>query len=246
MKERKYDIKKFLKENYKLIIPIALMIVLFLSFFVYYMVQKNNHYQVDTEEKVYQYFYDQKYEYKAIVSKNRKDVIVDLRPQDITINKDSTPIYYQDKEQVVFATDMSVVMPTLGCSEYLAKGYSYITFQDGIYKMTANRYHGKLNHYFLYDGGDLYFFIEEVTLKVGNEEIHLSPFSYVIARYNSYIAYYDRKNDMYRTIQTSEGDSVVENDYYTIYVSKDSIAYSGNDILLTSEIEHLNTIDQKG
>lgn len=32
---------------------------------------------------------------------------------------------------------------------------------------------------FLYDGKDLYFFLDEVTLIVGDKEIILSPMSYV-------------------------------------------------------------------
>ncbi len=246
MKEKKNSIKDFFKENYKLIIPIALMIVLFIAFLVYYKVSRDSNYRLDTEEMVYQYFYDNKYEYKAIISQNKKKVIMDVIPQDITINKDSTPIYYQEKDEVIFATDMSIIMPTLGCSEYLAKGYSYITFKDGIYNLTTDHYQGKLNHYFFYDGGDLFFFIEDTTLTVEGEEISLSPFSYVIARYNSYIAYYDKESDTYKTIKTTDSDSKIENEYYTIYVSKDSIDYYGNDILLTSGIQNLNTIDKKG
>ena len=89
---------------------------------------------------------------------------------------------------------MSVVMPTLNCQEYLSPGYSYITHKKGIYTLTTTKYNNRLNHYFFYDGNDLYFFIEPTTLKVNNEEIQLSSFSYVIANNkNNYISYYDKK-----------------------------------------------------
>ncbi len=245
MKDKKINIKDFMKENYKLIIPISLMIVLFIAFIIYYKVSVNTDYHVDTEEKVYQYFYDKKYEYTSIISKDRKNVIVDVKPQDIKITLDSTPIFYQKENIVVFPKDMSVVMPTLNCAEYLSPGYSYISYQDGVYNLTTTRYNKKLNHYFLYDGGDLYFFIEPVTLTVGNEKITLSSFSYVIAKYNKYISYYDRKNDTFKTIQTTEDTSKVENDYYTINISTDSIDYHGTNVLLTSNIKELNSIDKK-
>ncbi len=246
MKGKKIDFKQFLKENYKLIIPVALMIVLFVAFLIYYQVSVRNQYHVDTKEKVYQYFYDKKYEYEAVVSKNRKDVIVDFVPEDIKVQLDSTPIYYQKKDIVILPHDMSVVMPTLNCSEYLSKGYSYINLKDGIYRLTTDRYQDKLNHYFLYDGSDLYFFIEKVTLKVNGEEISLSPFSYVIAKYHNYLTYYDKKTDTIRTITGVDGESRLENEYYTIYVEKDTVDYYGTDVLLTSGIENLNTIDKKG
>ncbi|MCI6266369.1 MAG: hypothetical protein MR598_05950 [Erysipelotrichaceae bacterium] len=245
MKEKVDNIKKFLKENYKLIIPITLMIVLFIAFLIYYKVSISNNYHIDTEEKVYQYFYDKKYEYTATISKNKKGVIIDFKPQEIKVNLDSTPIYYQKKNIVILPKDMSVVMPTLSCAEYLTTGYSYITYQDGIYNLTTNRYHKKLNHYFLYDGSDLYFFIEPVTLTINEEQIQLTPFSYVIAKYNKYISYYDRKTDTFKTITTTENNAKIENEYYTVYISKDTIDYQGTNIILTSDIKNLNTIDKK-
>ena len=159
MINKDFDLLKWLKENYKLIIPIALMVVIFIAFLVYYNLSVNSNYQEDTEEKVYQYFHNEKYKYTSIISKNRKDVIVDFKPQNIKVNLDSTPIYYQKESIVIFPKDMSVVMPTLSCAEYLSPSYSYITYKDSVYNLTTNKYNKKLNHYFLYDGLDLYFFI---------------------------------------------------------------------------------------
>ena len=239
-------IKRFLQENYKLIIPIVFMIVLFIAFLIYYKVSVSSNYRVDKEEKVFQYFYDKKYEYSATVSKNRKDVIVDFKPIGVTVSLDSTPIYLSDGKEVIFPSDMSVVMPTMSCAEYLSKGYSYITFKDNVYMLTTNRYHKKLNHYFLYDGLDMYFFIEDVTLKVNGEEIKLSPYSYIISKYNSYLSYYDKESDTYKTLTVGNSGIQVSNDYYTIIVDKDVIDYNGTNVILTSNISKLNTIDKKG
>lgn len=246
MKKNKIDnIKNIIKENYKLIIPIVLMIVLFIAFLIYYNVLIRNNYTKDETIKVYQYFYEKKYEYELTVSKNRKDVIVDIKPQDIKVNYDSTPIYYQGKDIIILPKDMSIIMPTLSCAEYLSLGYSYITYENGIYNLTTKNYNKKLNHYFLYDGKDLYFFIEPVTLTVNNEKIELSSLSYVIAKYNNSITYYDKKTDTFKIIETTDDNSTIENDYYSINISKDSLNYQGTNIILTSAIENLNTIDKK-
>ena len=105
--------EKWVQDNYKLIIPISLIVVVFISFLVYYKLMISNNYHIDIEENVYQYFYNKKYEYTAVVSKNRKDVVVDYKPKNINVNIDSTPIYYQKGNVVLFPSDMSVVMPTL-------------------------------------------------------------------------------------------------------------------------------------
>lgn len=246
MKNNKIDnLKKIIKENYKLIIPIALMLVLFAAFLIYYKVMVSNNYTKDETIKVYQYFYEKKYEYDLTISKNRKDVIVDILPQNIEVNYDSTPIYYQDKDIIILPKDMSVVMPTLNCAEYLSKGYSYITYENKLYNLTTDKYSNKLNHYFLYDGSDLYFFIEPVTLTIDDQKIELSPLSYVIAKYNKSISYYDKKTDTFKTIETTSDTTLIENNYYSINISKDIINYQGTNIILTSNIENLITIDQK-
>ena len=243
------EIKKYFQENYKIFIPIGFMIILFIAFLIYYKVSISNNYKVDSDVEVFQYLgNDKKYTYDAIVSKNRKDVIVDFKPVDVKISLDSTPIYINDKNKntVIFYKDMSVVMPTMSCAEYLAKGYSYITFEKNVYNMTTDRYHGKLNHYFLYDGKDLYFFIEKVTLKVNNDSVELSPYSYVIARYNNYISYYDKASDTYKTIDVGNSGITVENEFYKIVVDKDIIDYNGENVILASDFSNLITIDKKG
>lgn len=246
MKKIRIDkINQIIKENYKIIIPITLILVIFIAFLIYYKVSISSDYRIDKEEKVYQYFYDKKYEYNSIISKNRKAVIVDFKPQEINVNLDSTPVYYKNKDIVILPKDMSVVMPTLSCAEYLAKGYSYITYKNGTYNLTTERYDKKLNHYFLYDGLDLYFFIEPVTLTVDQSEIQLTPLSYVIAKYGKYISYYDKKTDTFKTIETTDNNIKIKNEYYSIYVSRDMIDYQGTNIILTSSIENLNTIDKK-
>ena len=246
MKKEKIDnIKIFFKENYKLIIPITLMIVLFVSFLIYYKVMISDNYREEEIKEVYQYFYDTKYEYDLTISKNRKKEIVDIKSNNIDINFDSTPIYYKDKDIVILPQNMSIVMPTLSCAEYLSKQYSYITYENNIYTLTTNKYNNKLNHYFLYDGNDLYFFIEPVTLTINNEKIELSPFSYIIAIYNNYISYYDKKTDTFKTITITSDNSTVENNYYSINISTDTLNYQGTNVILTSDIEKLMTIDEK-
>lgn len=44
---------------------------------------------------------------------------------------------------------------------------------------------------FLYDGNNTYVALSHCTLKIGDEEIELTPLSYIISTYDSWIAYYD-------------------------------------------------------
>ena len=236
----------YIKENYKIIIPLSLILVLFIAASVYYKVRIYDTYKKDTNDKFYQWFYNRKYEYTGTVSTNRKNEIVDFTTKDYDISFDSTPVYYQKKKIVVFTTNMSVVMPTLNCSEYLSPKYSYLTTsKNNNHTLTTKKYNSKLGHYFLYDGKDLYFFLDEVKLKIDNQEITLSPLSYVIAENNKYVTYYDKKTDTFKTIETTSNSTTAENDYYKIYVSTDNIDYYGTNVILTSKITELNPISMK-
>lgn len=245
-KNKTSNIIKIIKDNYKIFIPIAFMIVLFASFFFYYKFSLENKFKVDKEEELYQYFDGEKYEYKGIISENRKKEIVDFKEKNIKINQDGTPIYYKNKKTVIFPHDMSIVMPTLSCAEYLTKKYSYIKNNSKDYKLITEGYNNNLGHYFLYDGNDIYFFIDEVKLTVNKEEIKLSPLSYVIATYRDKISYYDKETDTFKTIEIDNDDSTVSSDYYKIYISRDIVDYFGTNVILTNQIKLLSTIDKKG
>ena len=79
----------WLQENYKLIIPISLLVVIFISFLVYYKIMISNNYHVDKDVSVYQYFNNQKYNYVAVVSKNKKGVVERLTLRSTIISDDN-------------------------------------------------------------------------------------------------------------------------------------------------------------
>ncbi len=234
----------FIREYYKIMLPIIFMLVIFISFITYYEISVHNNYTYDTKEDVYQYFYDQKYEYQLIVSKNKKDVIKKIEPSGIKIDMDSTPVYSIKEDRVILPSDMVVVMPTLSCAEYLAKGISYITFDKGVYTLVSDKYHNRLNHYFFYDGNDMYFFIESVTLHINNDTVKLSPYSYIVAHYNKSLSYYDKASDTYKTLEIGNHNIYIENDYYKVLVDRDIIDYQGTNVILSSDFTGLNTIDK--
>ena len=54
-----------------------------------------------------------------------------------------------------------------------------------------------------------------------------------------------KKMTSQKTIETLNTDSVVETEYYKIYISIDQIDYYGEDVILTSKIDELNPIKMK-
>ena len=238
-------VNKYIKDNYKLIIPLLLMLLLFIVFFVYYQVSSKD-ILTDSTDSFYQYFSDSKTNYDAVVTTNKRDEVVGFKSKNNTIDVSGSPIYYKNHDKVIFPMDMSVVMPTLSCAEYLSKGFSVVSYKDNTFNLITEKYNKRLNHYFFYDSKDLYFFIENVKLGFNDSEVNLSPFSYVVYNNrNKVLVYYDKVNDKYEEFSGVNGDVVVSSEYYNIHLEGDYIDYHGSDVLLTSGIENLNTIDMK-
>lgn len=235
--------KKFILENYKLLIPVMLLLIVFLAFIIYYFVSKNFTFSEVTTKSYYQYLGGEKITYDVEVTKNAKGVITKLNPVGRSVEYDSTPLYDSNKDIVIFPKDMSVVVPLINCAEYLTKANSYIKYENKRYSLITDKYNQFLSHYFFYDGHDLYFFIEDVTLVVDKKEIELSPFSYVVVS-NNEIIYYDKVSDTMKILDKNSSDVYVKNDYYTVYVGADYIDYYDQRVILTEDVSYLSTIDE--
>jgi len=243
MKVKLNKLKKLIVDNYKLAIPIILILVVFLSFIIYYFISRTFAFSKKEVDSYYQYFSGERIEYEVEVVKNRREVITSMNPVDRYVEYDSTPLYQVDKNVVIFPQEMSVILPLMNCSEYFLPVNSYVKLENKRYSLITKDFNDYLGHYFFYDGEDLYFFIENVDLVVNDKKIELTPFSYVIAD-NKEISYYDKKSGTFETISANDYDTYVSSEYYKVYVSGDYMNYYDERVVLTSDIEVLSDISE--
>ena len=235
--------KEFIKNKYNILIPVFLLVVLLIAILLYSKEYKSNRYAYVSEVEVYQYFSGIKMEYVANISRNKKSVILEYENKDSVVSLDSTPVYIKDKENVVFPKEMSIVFP-LKDEQYQVNALSEIYKENGLYYLNIRNLNEAYDHMFFYDGGNLYFFVENVTLVVGNKNIELSPLSYVNASYGNFVEYYDYENDVYGMIDISDRDEVnVKNEFMTINVVLDEVVYKEGFTLLTNDFSFLTKIN---
>lgn len=216
--------KEFIKKRYNILIPAALLLVILIALLLYGREYKINRYVKETDTKVYQYFSGIKMEYELGIGRNRKEVILNLAPKDFTINLDSTPIYIEDKESVIFPKEMSMVFP-LSNKEYKVDALSEVYKKNNLYYLNIKNINDSYNHFFLYDGKDLYFFIDEVTIEVGDTKITLSPLSYLSCNYGNLLEYYNKEDDTYGKIDLTNETVTVSTDYFNLDVTVDEVIY---------------------
>lgn len=244
MREKIRNLIVIIKDNSKIIVPsiviIMLLIVLFITLYFY----KYNHYRNDEELDFYHYVTASKEEFKATISRNRRSEVVGFDTgKDMVI--DSYPIYSKDNKLVVFPSKMNIVYATNELKQYKSLEYSYLSYRVNDYMLIDQDFQDCIKHSFLYDGNNLYFFLDSVNITIGNDKIELSPLSFVVANPNNNINYYDKDSDTYKSIDTKDSDIMISNDYYKINVMEDKLDYYGNNVLLINDLDYLKHIGKE-
>lgn len=196
------SIIKFFKRRYKILIPVMVALVLLVSLFFLYRRYEYDNTRNKKEIPVYQYFAGIRNEYTAIVTYNLKDSIVDVEPKDLKVELDSEPIYYMDKSKVIFPSEMNIAFPLLNGSQYKLHKYATYYKDNDVHFIKNNTTLGEYKFFFLYDGDDLFFFPDSVTLMIDNKEyIELGPMSYVSVVGGLTLIYYDTNTDKGEAIE---------------------------------------------
>lgn len=225
----------FIKDKYKIFIPIVVVIVLLIVVGYFYKEYNYNNYKNKKDVGVYQYFGGLRHDYTAVFTYNIKDVIVDIRGKDEKIEYDSTPIYLPDEDKVIFPNAMSVVFPLREGSQYKIYKYSIYEYagDDNIHYLTSGEYKNKYTYFFLFDGNDTYFFPYETSLKIGGTVYKkLSPMSYVSLVGGVTLIYYDKGSDTSEVIEVDNKKVEVFNDNLDLNISEKYFNSFSNKVLL--------------
>ena len=234
---------EFIKKKYNILIPIFLIIVILIAVILYVREYRNNRYAEYKEVNVYQYFSGNKMEYVAKIGRNRKGVVLNFEAKDFTASLDSTPVYINKKDttEVIFPKEMAMFFPIKN-KVYQVDALSNLYIKNDLVYLRLKRLDKTFDHMFLYDGRDLYFFIDSTTLVVGTEEIPLSPMSYVSCSYTNMLEYYDKENDKYEIIPLTDERVYVKNDYMNIDVTLDKVIYKDSFYLLGGNLSNYQKI----
>lgn len=236
------NIVNFCKKKYKLLIPIMVAIVLFVTIFFLYREYKYDNTRNKQEVSVFQYFGGQKTEYTAIITYNLRDLIVDIKPKNVKVNYDSTPIYYEELDKIIFPKEMTIVFPLRSDSQYKLYKYAIYYNEDETHYIKNNVDLGDYQYFFLYDGQDMFFFPDEVTLNINDKEYKkLGAMSYISVVGGYTLVYYDPVTDTSEFIEL-EGDKVsITSEHININVTRRTFDYFGNDVILVNP-NYLNPV----
>ena len=241
---KREKIKEFINKHYAILIPISLIIILFLAFAIYNIHRLYVNHTTDYTTSFYQYFAGRKVEYEGTLKINRKNNIVDLDTGKQKIELTSIPVYYQeDKIKVLFPESMTIIRPLSGYKQERTTDFATITWDEDNteYLLKSNEYDAEITNSFLYDGVDLYFFLTETNIKIGNDEIILSPMSYIRVNVGNSLEYYDRESDTYKIMEITNEQVIATNKDFEVNLSSDKVT-NYDDIILLMGPSYLNEI----
>lgn len=236
---------EYFKKEYKIIIPLVVVIVLLISIYFIYREYRYDNYRNKVEDDVYQYFGGIRNDYRAIITYNLKDVIVDVKAKNKKIEYDSTPIYYKDINKVIFPHEMSIVFPLKDVSQYKLYKYSTYEFINEMHEITNENNSNYYSYFFLYDGNNLFFFPDEVTLYVNNSEYtKLGKMSYVSVVGGYTLTYYDKEKDKSEVIELDNDIVSVKNEQINVNLTEKYTTMFNKKVLLTNPYNLNSLIDK--
>lgn len=242
------------KNKSEKLVKIALIAAVVVFAFVIYkifdiLVLSNEKYDL-SGETYYQYFYGimEEYSGKMDVVQRNDDIQLVLENGKV-IYLDSTPIYYKNVlGKMLFAKPMELVIPDVG--NYKLSKFTNIYEENNtmqIKKFNSSK-SKTINNGFIFDGNDLYFFLDDTVITIGDTEYELPLLSYVIVNYRTNVEIYNYDKNEYTIIQD---ENVLKNDIiavnkaknYSVNLSLDSMKTDKSNQLLITSIDNLNEYD---
>lgn len=163
-----------------------------------------------------------------------------LQKQDLS----DLPIYLMDRTSVVLPRSMIYFAPRTNTQAKVNFFSEILGAQSGSIRLIYDDREQVLNPGFLYDGEDIYLFLETVTLRMNGYTLELPPLSYVEAVYGGSIMVfnYETKEQL---VEPPQGDVIAEaaGGDYTISLLGDSLTlHDGTKSLLFTRPDLLESV----
>ena len=226
----------FKKQN---IIWIILLLAIIVAVMFLKFQKKVDEYKVETKS-MYQYFTGFKIEYDGKIQLSKEDDrVTKITFGDDTVSLSSTPLYYVNEQKVLFPQTMSVVKPREG--KQFKVNYYTIAYKDlDSYSVLDGTDNTRLTNAVIYDGVDLYFFMDDVTVSFGEESIPLNPLSYIsVDTFNHTVEVYSYLQDECKVYENIMDDVIIQNDNYKMNASLDVMYYNDKSRLLIKDLSKL-------
>lgn len=232
-----------LKNNLKRILFITIPLLFFIIIIVItYNIEKKNHEFVTENGNFYQYFMGTRFDYDGVLTINNASEVTDMKLNNYNLDSYSSPIYYRDSKKIILPVGMSLVTYSNGSSQNYVSYFSEISYINGNSVLTFGDKFKIINDKFLYDGDDLYLFLNDVQITYNDQILKIPAMSYVIVNYRESIEIYSYGEKNGIIIELNDTDVYAYGTNLVLNMSLDSFQENGESILLYKKVNDLPKI----
>lgn len=220
-------------------ILILTILILLLVCSIVLFVEINNYRDIKIQNKnFYYYFSNEKIDFAAEVATNSKQTVISIKNENISFN--SSPLYYYDSNNMMLLpSNMEIVYPYKNNPMSKVGEFATISNNNKYIYINSEAGSGRLYDCFLYDGNDLYVFIENTTVVIGEKSYELSPMSFIEVT-NGYIRLYNKEKDEYTYLNDYYDDVKAYTEEYFINLLNDTVTYNTSYYMLIKKVDRLD------
>lgn len=193
------------------------------------------------DEELYTYIGTEKIEINGRFILDYDNKISKVELSDKSLLLDSTPLYFKQQQQLILPKNMLNVNYNTG-NQTKVPYYTNIKYENSGYYYILNNKKNKVLNSFLYDGKDLYLFLDETEIKNGTTIVTIPAMSYVIYNSNEELYVFDYKNSsvlFYKDID--EPKAYIKN--IVLNLKNDSLESGKYDKILIKNFINLKSIE---
>lgn len=175
----------------------------------------------------------------------RRDNLLYLKNGGEETQIQNTPLYYVEQENTLLVPDlMAVIQPGKTVPPVRTPYYTTLSFEDsGIALLQKNKELARVNDGFLFDGKNLYVFMEDMTLQYMGQTIEMPARSYAVVLYNTRIELYPYGGTpVIQQTATATVTAQNKRGTFQLDLSRDIMTDAQGEYLLFSDISLLNEI----
>ena len=231
MKKILERIKSMMNNEPKLFVLILILILFIIIFIIYRIADKYMNYEKKETISVYTHVISKQTTFDADITVNRRKEILSIKaPENINLNNNilysKDKIIFPEKEILVITSDVNKI--------YKLSKYAYISDSN----LVTTKFKKDLGEYFIYNGNNVYFFVNGGTLKTDLDSIDIDNYTTVKVQ-KGYIEYYEYKENKIGRIKY-KSKIEFKNHYCKVDLLNNSL--SNEKIMLPSSTEFLENI----
>lgn len=230
---------------YLLSVMILILVILIIHTITNKATEELTTYKTEGPVDIFFYLQDVKFEYSSKITISNENEVMRLTTEDYQHDFDSEPIYYKDKREVLFPNEMNVIHTRMNYIQNRISKFTKVTNDNDFFKLINKNLDYVTEGGVLYDGDDLYFFLNYTTIKFDNQEIKIKPYSYVTFNFNKELHIYDYETDKMTIINNVTTDVLAISKDYTINLGIDAIIYKDETKLLMKNFDYLKLLENQ-